>query len=147
MLYNDYGADKDDHAVVVALGEGQWGDQGLQASSCLLCIKSKRAHLANVLYLAHQPWILIPWADHSQPSSSSKEMQSQEQLPSDLLAGLCITQPVTGPETGPLPAGSSSVWNSPSAGDKTGCLLEGVAGWRPLGWEDDTGQSKHTCSA
>lgn len=84
-----------------------------------------------MLYLAHQSWTLIPWADHSQPSSSSKEMQSQEQLSSDLLAGLCITQPVTGPETGPLPAGSSSVWSSPSAGIKQEACWEGWQGGDP----------------
>lgn len=72
-------------------------------------IKSKRAHFANVLYLAHQLWELIPRGDHSYWSSWSKEMQSQEQLPSDLLAGLCITHSVTGPEAGLLPAGSSTV--------------------------------------
>lgn len=39
-------------------------------------IKSKRARLANVLYLAHQLWGLIPQGDHSSWASSSKEMQS-----------------------------------------------------------------------
>lgn len=69
--------------VAVALGEGQWWVQVLQASSCPCSIKSKRAHFVNVLYLAHQLWELIPLGDHSERASSSKEMQSQEWLPSD----------------------------------------------------------------
>lgn len=39
-----------------------------------LGIKSKWAHFINVLYLAHQPWELIPLGDHSERASSSKEM-------------------------------------------------------------------------
>lgn len=143
MLYNDYGADKDHKPQERVSGEFKSSRQAL----ALCGIKSKRAHFPHMLYLAHQLWTLIPWGDHSQPSSSSNEMQFQEQLPSDLLAGLCITHPVTSPETGPLPAGRCSVWSSSRAGDETGCLLGEAAGWRPSDREDDAAQTKHTRSA
>ena len=97
-------------------------------ASALCDIKSKRTHFVNMLYFAHQLWELIPPGDHSYLTLWSKEMQSQEQLPSDLLAGLCITHFVTGPETGLPPAGSSTFWSSSWARNETGFLLGERAG-------------------
>lgn len=62
------------------------------------------------------------------------ENQYQQQLPSDLLAGLCITHSVTSPGAGPLLARSSTVWSGNWARNETRCLLGEGAGWRPADW-------------
>lgn len=64
VLSGDYGADKDDHRVAVALGEVSDEFKSSRPALASCGIKSKRACFANVLYLAHQLWELIPPGDH-----------------------------------------------------------------------------------
>lgn len=130
--------------VAVALGEGQWWVQVLQANSCPCGIKSKRAHFVNVLYLAHQLWELIPLGDHSERASSSKEMQSQERLPSDPVHySLCHQSrdwPTACRELHSLEQQLGQEWNRMLAGRG--------AGWRPSDWRMmQPGPNTHTCSA
>lgn len=64
VLSGDCGADKDDHSVAVALGEVSDEFKSSRQALASCGIKSKRACFANVLYLAHQLWELIPPGDH-----------------------------------------------------------------------------------
>lgn len=64
VLSDDYDADKNDHGMAAASGEviDEFKSSRQALASC--GIKSKRACFANMLYLAHQLWELIPPSDH-----------------------------------------------------------------------------------
>lgn len=71
-------------------------------------------------------------------------MQFQEQLPSDLLAGLCITHPVMVLRLARCLLGASQSGTAAGLGMKQEACWERGQGWRLLDWEDEAAQAKHS---
>lgn len=63
VFSNDCDADKGVHGVAAALGEVSDEFKSSRQALASCGMKSKRACFANVLYLAHQLWELIPPSD------------------------------------------------------------------------------------